>query len=446
VAMLEIDKSRCIGCGACVVECPVDALDLVDGIVVVNHEKCIRCGKCVRVCPANALNLEREGEGAQPEKRDPDAGARHEFSKEQAMPKSVTEYAAERPKDSAGGKGPAPETRQYRGVWVLIEHSRGQVAPVSWELLGEGAKLAQTLKVPLAGVLLGSGTEEIIPEVFAYGAEELYVVDNPILKDYRTEPYARGIVDLVNQYKPEIILFGATTLGRDLSGAVATELKTGLTADCTVLGVDQETGLLQQTRPAFGGNIMATILCRKHRPQMATVRPRVMAMPERKEGNNGKVIKAELHMQEAEVRTQVVDFVQGKGRSVFLDKAEIIVAVGKGLGNKKNLAMVEELVTALGATLAGTRQAVEAGWLSHEHQVGQTGATVRPKVYFAIGISGAIQHLVGMETSDCIIAINNDPEAPIFKVANYGLVGDLFQLVPALTAEFSKRMSLGLGR
>ncbi len=444
--MLDVDKSRCIGCGACVVECPVDALDLVDGLVVVNHEKCIRCGKCVRVCPANALNLEREGEGAQPAKRDPSAGKYHEFSNDQPMPESVAEYAAKRSETSAGGKREADGAQQFNGVWVLIEQSRGQVAPVSWELLGEGAKLAATLKVPLAGVLLGSGVEAIIPEVFAYGAQELYIIDDPVLADYRTEPYARGIVDLVDKYKPEIVLFGATTLGRDLSGAVATEIKTGLTADCTVLGIDQETGLLQQTRPAFGGNIMATILCRKHRPQMATVRPRVMAMPERKAGQSGNIVRETLNMQEAEVRTQVVDLVQGKGRSVFLDKAEIIVAVGKGLGSKKNLPLVEELASALGATIAGTRQAVEAGWLSHEHQVGQTGATVRPKVYFAIGISGAIQHLVGMETSDCIIAINNDPEAPIFKVANYGLVGDLFKLVPALTEEFTKRMSLGLGR
>ncbi len=446
MAMLDIDKTRCIGCGACVVECPTDALDLVDGIAVVNQEKCIRCGKCVRVCPANALNLEREGEGAQPEKRDPEAGKRHEFSKEQPLPEQVAGYAAKRPKDAAAGKGESGEAAEYRGVCVLIEQHQGEVAPVSWELLGEGRKLADTLRVPLAGVLLGSEVEEIIPEVFAYGAEEVYVIDDPILESYRTEPYARAIVDLVQKYKPEIFLYGATTLGRDLSGAVATELKTGLTADCTVLGIDQETGLLQQTRPAFGGNIMATILCRKHRPQMATVRPRVMAMPEKAEGRSGPVQRETLNMAEEDVRTKVVDFIRGKGRSVFLDKAEIIVSVGKGLGSAKNLPMVEELANVLGATLAGSRQAVEAGWLSHEHQVGQTGVTVRPKVYFAIGISGAIQHLVGMETSDCIIAINNDPEAPIFKVANYGLAGDLFQLVPALTKEFSKRMSLGLGR
>lgn len=444
MAMLDIDKSRCIGCGACVAECPVDALDLVDGLAVVNHEKCIRCGKCVRVCPVNALNLEREGDGPQPDKRDPSAGKYHEFSQQQPLPEQVREYAVERPKE-AGGEGVSAE-REYQGVWVFIEQRRGDVAPVSWELLGEGRKLAETLHVQLAGVLLGSDVEALIPEVFAYGADEIYVIDDPMLKDYRTETYATGLVDLVNRYKPEICLLGATALGRDLSGAVATELKTGLTADCTVLGIDQKTGLLQQTRPAFGGNIMATILCRNHRPQMATVRPRVMAMPERREGKEGPVHQEVLTIKEEAVRTTVVDFVKGKGRSVFLDKAEIIVSVGKGLGSKKNLYLAENLANVLGATVAGTRQAVEAGWLSHEHQIGQTGVTVRPKVYFALGISGAIQHLVGMETSDCIIAINNDPEAPIFKVANYGLVGDLFQIVPALTKEFEQRMSLGLGR
>ncbi|MDA8440952.1 MAG: 4Fe-4S binding protein, partial [Peptococcaceae bacterium] len=280
MAMLDIDKTRCIGCGACVVECPFEALDLVDGIAVVNHEKCTRCGKCVKVCPTNALKLEKEGEGAQPQQRDQEAGKRHEFSKEQPLPEPVTDYAGDRPPNTDQIASEAGGIEDYHNVWVLIEQHNGEVAPVSWELLGEGAKLAQTLGVSLAGVLLGHQVDEFLPEVFAYGAQEVYVIDDPVLDKYRTEPYAKGIVDLVHKYKPEIFLFGATTLGRDLSGAVATELKTGLTADCTVLGIDQETRLLQQTRPAFGGNIMATILCRKHRPQMSTVRPRVMAMPE----------------------------------------------------------------------------------------------------------------------------------------------------------------------
>ncbi|KJS88444.1 electron transfer flavoprotein subunit alpha/FixB family protein, partial [Desulfosporosinus sp. BICA1-9] len=263
-------------------------------------------------------------------------------------------------------------------------------------------------------------------------------------KDYRTEPYAEAITSLVTKYQPEIILMGATSMGRDVFPAIATRVQTGLTADCTVLGIDPETKLLQQTRPAFGGNIMATILCRSSRPQMATVRPRVMAMPERVDGREGELIHEEILFDETNIRTKVLEFISSDAKSAFLDKAEIIVAVGLGLAAKRNMVLAEELAEVLGATIAGSRGAVEAGWLTHDQQVGQSGVTVRPKVYIAIGISGAIQHLVGMETSDFIIAINNDPEASILKVANYGIVGDLFQIVPALTAEFKKRLQHGV--
>jgi electron transfer flavoprotein alpha subunit len=253
-----------------------------------------------------------------------------------------------------------------------------------------------------------------------------------------------AITNLVKKYRPEIILMGATSMGRDVLPAVATKLETGLTADCTVLGIDEEKKILQQTRPAFGGNIMATILCRTSRPQMATVRPRVMKMPEKVEGREGVVIHEEFPMSESDFRTKVIEFIPSDARNAFLDKAEIIVAVGLGIGAKRNMIIAEEMADVLGATLAGTRGAAEAGWITHDQQVGQSGVTVRPKLYIAIGISGAIQHLVGMETSDFIIAINNDPEAPILKVANFGIVGDLFQIVPELTAEFKKRLQYGV--
>jgi electron transfer flavoprotein alpha subunit len=220
-------------------------------------------------------------------------------------------------------------------------------------------------------------------------------------------------------------------------------MQTGLTADCTVLGIDPESKVLLQTRPAFGGNIMATILCRTRRPQMATVRPRVMAMPERVDGRAGEVVREGFSFTESDFRTRVIEFIPSDAKSAFLDKAEIIVSVGLCIAARRNLEIAQELADVLGATLAGSRGAVEAGWLPHERLVGQTGTTVRPKVYIAIGISGAIQHLVGMQTSDFIIAINNDPEAPILKVANFGIVGDLFQIVPALTAEFKKRLQNG---
>ncbi|HUS88596.1 MAG TPA: FAD-binding protein [Desulfosporosinus sp.] len=437
-----VDKTKCIGCGACVTECPVEAIDLVDGLAVVDPKKCNDLGKCVMVCPTNALALPNQP--PQPkEKLDPESGSK--FNLEDSLPESAKDYAAGNEKKTIRSQvTPVAGGDVWSGVWVIIEYTNGKVAPVAWELLGEGRKLADAIGCELCGVITGHMVESVIPEAFAYGAEKVYVIDHPVFKDYRTEPYAEAITSLVTKYQPEIILMGATSMGRDVFPAVATKLQTGLTADCTVLGIDPETKLLQQTRPAFGGNIMATIFCRTSRPQMSTVRPRVMGMPERIEGREGELIREEFSFNESDFRTKVLEFIPSDAKSAFLDKAEIIVAVGLGLGAKRNITLAEELAEVLGATLAGSRGAVEAGWLTHDQQVGQSGVTVRPKVYIAIGISGAIQHLVGMETSDFIIAINNDPEASILKVANYGIVGDLFQIVPALTAEFKKRLQHGV--
>lgn len=438
---VAVDKTKCIGCGACVMECSLEAIDLVDGLAVVDPKKCKDQGNCVKVCPADALSLSIPQQAKA--ERSPEAGSK--FDLNEPLPKTVSDYSQGNEKKTVRSQVPPVAGGDvWNGVWVIIEYNNGKVAPVSWELLGEGRKLADSLGCELCGVITGYQVEGVIPEAFAYGAEKVYVVDHPVLKDYRTEPYAEAITDLVRKYQPEIILMGATSMGRDVFPAVATKMQTGLTADCTVLGIDPETKLLQQTRPAFGGNIMATILCRTRRPQMATVRPRVMAMPERVEGREGELIHEEFTLTENDFRTKVLEFIPADAKSAFLDKAEIIVAVGLGLAAKRNLALAEELADTLGATLAGSRGAVEAGWLTHDQQVGQSGTTVRPKVYIAIGISGAIQHLVGMETSDFIIAINNDPEAPILKVANYGIVGDLFQIVPALTAEFKKRLQHGV--
>ncbi|GAB6174725.1 electron transfer flavoprotein subunit alpha [Paradesulfitobacterium aromaticivorans] len=437
-----VDKAKCIGCGACVVECPVEALDLVDGLAVVDPNKCTNCGSCVTVCPANALSLPEGAVSTTTKNSEADKGEATEFNKSEPLPDTVKDYAktaVKREPVVAGGD-------VWSGVWVIIEYKHGEVAPVSWELLGEGRKLADAIGCGLCGVIVGHEVEPVIAEAFAYGAEKVYIVDDPVLKYFRTEPYAEAMTDLIRKYQPEIVLMGATAMGRDVFPAVATRMQTGLTADCTVLSVDPETKLLLQTRPAFGGNIMATIQCKKQRPQMSTVRPRVMAMPERVEGRQGEVIRQELGITEDQVRTKVVEFIKGDAKSIFLDKAEIIVAVGLGIGSKKNMEIAQELADALGATIAGTRGAVEAGWLSHDQQVGQTGVTVRPKVYIALGISGAIQHLVGMETSDFIIAVNNDPDAGIFRVANYGIVGDLFQIVPAMTQEFKKRLQHGVAK
>ncbi|KGK89865.1 electron transfer flavoprotein subunit alpha [Desulfosporosinus sp. HMP52] len=439
---VAVDKTKCIGCGACVVECPVEALDLIDGLAVVDPKKCEDHGKCALVCPTNALAVVKKPSKPSDELNS-EAGSK--FNLKDPLPESVKDYAQDNNKKTIRSQvTPVAGGDVWSGVWVIIEYTNGKVAPVSWELLGEGRKLADAIGCGLSGVITGYQVENVIPEAFAYGAEKVYVIDHPILKDYRSEPYAEAITGLVKKYQPEIILMGATSMGRDVFPAIATKLQTGLTADCTVLGIDPETKLLQQTRPAFGGNIMATILCRTSRPQMATVRPRVMAMPERVDGRVGELIQEEFTLEEENFRTKILEFISSDARSAFLDKAEIIVAVGLGIAAKRNMVIAEELAEVLGGTIAGTRGAVEAGWLTHDQQVGQSGVTVRPKVYIAIGISGAIQHLVGMETSDFIIAINNDPEAAILKVANYGIVGDLFQVVPALTAEFKKRLQHGV--
>lgn len=438
-----VDKSKCIGCGACVVECPVEALDLLDGIAVVDPGKCQNNGSCVTVCPSNALTLDPKAVAKGGGEQGADGGTAKEFNAKEPLPEAVKDYA-EGSEKKPGRPTPVERGDVWTGVWIIVEYNHGKIAPVSWELLGEGRKLADAIGCELCAVITGYQVDQVINEAFVYGAEKVYVIDDPILKDFRTEPYAEAMTGLVRKYQPEIILMGATAVGRDVFPAVATRLKTGLTADCTVLGIDPETKLLQQTRPAFGGNIMATILCRTRRPQMSTVRPRVMAMPTRVEGRTGEIIREEQSMTEDQIRTKVLEFIAGDAKSIFLDKAEIIVSVGLGIGSQKNLELVEELADSVGGTLACTRGIVEAGWMSHDHQVGQTGVTVRPKVYIAVGISGAIQHLVGMETSDFIIAVNNDPEAGIFRVANYGIIGDLFQVVPALTAEFKKRFQHGL--
>ena len=285
--------------------------------------------------------------------------------------------------------------------------------------------------------MIGSSTSAARPS--AYGADKAYLLDAPVFRYYRTESYLRGVCHLVEKYKPEVILMGATGLGRDLAGAVATELKTGLTADCTGLSIDDKRNLMQ-TRPAFGGNIMATIMCDKFRPQMATVRPHVMTMPERDPNRSGAVIRESCPVREEDILVKVLEVIsdkKGKGQ-IDIAGAEFIISGGRGMMGKENFALLQELADELGGVVGASRSAVDAGWMPPERQVGQTGKTVRPKVYIACGISGAIQHLVGMQDSDTIIAINRDREAPIFEVATYGIVGDLFQVLPALTARIKE--------
>lgn len=332
---------------------------------------------------------------------------------------------------------------EYRGVWVFIEQRDGELVDVGLELLGAGRDLADKLEVDLCGVLLGHNVKELSKSVFEHGADKVYLIDDPILEKYRSETYMKAVGDLVRKYKPEIFLYGATSNGKDLASAVATEVMTGLTADTTMLDVDLEKRLLEASRPAFGGNIMATILCKKHRPQMATVRPKVMKKMEPEPGRTGEIIEETIQLKEEDLRTKVLEIVRDTKKAVNLEDADIIVAGGKGIKDEKGLKMIQELADVLNATVGASRDIVEAGLISHAHQVGQTGLTVTPKIYFAIGISGAIQHKVGMENSETIIAINTDPNAAIFDVAHYGVVADAFEIVPLLTEEFKKALQQG---
>lgn len=345
----------------------------------------------------------------------------------------------------AGMKKELPEHfRSYKHVWVAIELERGQVHPVSLELLGCGRKLADKLGVQLAGAVIGppgEATWHAVAEVFAHGADMAYLVEDPVLQDYRNEPYARALTDLVNAYQPEILLLGATTLGRDLAGSVATTLKTGLTADCTELDVDDDKSLAA-TRPTFGGSLLCTIYTLNFRPQMATVRPRVMAMPKRQERPIGRVVQHRMSFVEEEIVTKVLEFVpDALSSKVNLAYADIVVAGGLGMGAAENFQLVRNLASILGGEYGCSRPVVQKGWMPAERQIGQTGKTIRPKLYIAAGISGAIQHRVGVEGADLIVAINTDASAPIFDFAHVGIVTDAVRLLPSLSEAFIRRLS-----
>ncbi|WP_078546734.1 electron transfer flavoprotein subunit alpha/FixB family protein [Litchfieldia alkalitelluris] len=330
--------------------------------------------------------------------------------------------------------------KDYRGVWVFIEEKEGEVASVSLELLGAGRILADKRGVELAGILIGENNKHLANTVYEYGADLVYVYDQPIFKNYRTESYMKALLACCEDHKPEIILFGATSTGKDLASAIATDLPTGLTADTTELDVEADTGLLLASRPAFGGNIMATILCKKYRPQMATVRPKVMKALTREIGRTGKLIEKHISLNETDIRTKVLEIVRETTKKVRIDEADIVVAGGKGLGSAEGFQLIHHLADVLGGVVGASRDVVEAGWIEHHHQVGQTGLTVTPKLYFAIGISGAIQHIVGMRNSGTIIAINIDPDAAIFQSCHYGIVGDAFEIVPLLIEEFKNAL------
>lgn len=325
---------------------------------------------------------------------------------------------------------------QYKGVWVFAEQRDGELQKVSLELLGEGKKMAEKLGVKLTALLLGNNVKALASDLTAHGADEVLVVENELLSHYTTDGYTKVICDLANEYKPEILFIGATFIGRDLGPRVAARLQTGLTADCTELDIDAEGKFLLATRPAFGGNLMATIACTDHRPQMATVRPGVFSALPNNENNNGIVKEVATSLKAEDVRTKVVEVRKVAKEVADITEATVLVSGGRGVGSKESFKLLQELAEVMGGTVAASRAAIENEWLDKDYQVGQTGKTVRPNVYIACGISGAIQHVAGMQDSDIIIAINKDAEAPIMKMADYAIVGDLNKVLPEMIAQY----------
>jgi electron transfer flavoprotein alpha subunit len=345
-----------------------------------------------------------------------------------------------------------------RRFWVYIEQESGKGHQVSWELLGVARNLVNDIQDELQasgdtalveGVLIGHQVDAVAQEALHYGADTVYVVDDPAAKHYLNKPYTEVFSALVRKHEPEVLLVGATTLGRDLAGAVATNVGTGLTADTTHLAMgspkEGQPKLLMATRPAFGGNVIATILCRNHRPQMATVRPRVFSMPERLAEASGKVVKEDIAITPEMVNAEIVEILTGKAAAINIEYADVIVSGGRGLGGAKGFELLAELAEELGGVVGASRACVDAHWITYDHQVGQTGKTVRPKLYIAAGISGAIQHKVGMQESDFVLAINRDPNAPIFDVATMGIVGDLYEVIPAMIKEIRARKEANHG-
>ncbi len=385
---IRVDLDKCQGCGNCMFSCPFDLIDLVEQKAHI-REGCNLCGACLDACNYAAISIK-----AEPAKTDA-VGDRH------------------------------------HGIWVFAEQRNGQLKGVDYELLARGRELADTLNTELCAVCFGhdlTGVEQLV----AGGADKVYLADDPALANNDEDLYTGELVRLAREHKPEIVLAGATSLGRAFIPRVAAILKTGLTADCTGLEIDTEKRLLQQTRPTFGGNVMATIICPTKRPQMSTVRPRVFrkGMPDKQ--RKGEIIRVDFKKERITSRTRLLNFIEDLTERVKIEDADIIVSGGRGLEKPENFKLLAELARVMGAALGSSRPPVDEGWIPYSHQVGQTGKTVRPRLYIACGISGAVQHLAGMQTAETIVAINNDPDAPIFEVATYGIVGDLFEIVPMM--------------
>ncbi len=392
--MINVKEELCNHCGSCVKACPFGAIKIINQIAVIGDE-CTLCGACVQVCKACAIEIERK-------EKDID------FSR-------------------------------FKDIWVFVEIKDNKVRKVTYELLGKARQLADELGEKVCAILLGKDVKRLCKDLSAYGAEKIFVAEDDSLEQYYTDPFTSVLVGLITKYEPNIVIYPATKIGRDLAPRVAATLKVGLTADCTGLSIHD--GRLLQTRPAFGGNIMADIIS-VTRPQMATVRPNVMKKGSPDKDRAAEVVETPVKIDLKGIRTEIKEIISMKSSDrVPLDEADIIVSGGRGVGNKENFKIIEDLAEVLNAAVGASRSTVDLGWKPKSFQVGQSGTTVSPKIYFACGISGKIQHLVGMSGSDIIIAINKDPEAPIFNVADYGIVGDLNKVIPALTEAFRKEFA-----
>ena len=381
---IKVLIDKCTGCGLCIAACPFQCVSLVEDKAVISDE-CRLCGICVDVCPEQAIEVKE----------------------------------AERTVDISA----------YSGVLVFGEQRRGVISPVVYELVGKGRELADKLDERLECVVFGENMKTQAEDLAEYGVDRIYLYDSPLLADFRDDPYTQLLTTIVKEVQPSIFLIGATSIGRSLAPRLAVRLQTGLTADCTGLDIDAEGNLLQ-TRPAFGGNVMATILCTNHRPQMATVRYKVMKRAEKQSGHKGEIVLKKVGDTVID-RTRILS-VSTESEDVNLTEAQIIISGGKGLGNPEGFSLIQKLADALGGAVGASRLVVDEGWIPFRHQVGLSGKTVRPRLYIACGISGAVQHLAGMQTSDVIVAINKDPSAPIFKIVDYGIVGDLYELIPEI--------------
>ena len=425
---IEILKEKCIGCGQCFKSCPYDAFEFEPydgnklGKVAKVNAKCSFCNQCLTACKFGAIQEKKQ-----------DA---------------------------------AVDLSEYKHIWVFAEQRQGKIQNVALELIGEGKRLAKDISedTQICAVLMGNNIDHLAQECFEYGAEKVYMVQDPLLENYTTDGYTKVMKQLIDEYKPEIVLYGATHIGRDFAPRIAARCNTGLTADCTHLDVkvskyiefakanttldtstldpnDPSTGI-KQTRPAFGGNLMATIICPKTRPQMSTVRPGVMQKQERVPGATGEIVNVKPDIKASDIRIEIKDIVKSMKEMVSLTDAKIICSGGRGLGDASGFQLIQEFADKVGGVVGSSRAAVDAGWIDHSHQVGQTGTTVKPEIYFACGISGAIQHLAGMQTSNCIVAINKDPDAPIMEVADYAIVGDLYKVIPEIIAEWDNAEAL----